>query len=69
MSTQLDDGLIPSQLVDQLAKGYDALACEMKSVHEYQRQLENQLAWAKQQVRLATFIFSFLRDDTISSRS
>jgi cell division septum initiation protein DivIVA len=40
---------IPDQLVDQLAKGYDALAIELKRVHEQQQELENKLSWAKQQ--------------------
>jgi hypothetical protein len=40
---------VPEQLVEQLAKGYDALSVEMGKAFEYQRQLENKLAWAKQQ--------------------
>jgi hypothetical protein len=51
MSTLDGDGLVPGQLVDQLAKGYDALLFQMKAAQEYQRQLENKLAWAKQQVK------------------
>ena len=52
---ELDDPHVPGQLVDQLVKGYDALSFEMKRAHEHQRQLENRLAWAKQQVGIPTF--------------
>jgi hypothetical protein len=40
---------IPEQVVEQLVKGYDALAVELKRVHEQQKELENKLSWAKQQ--------------------
>jgi hypothetical protein len=52
MSILDTDPHVPNQLVEQLAKGYDALSLEMKRMQEYQRQLENKLAWAKQQVRI-----------------
>lgn len=56
MSTlDVDDNHVPEQLVDQLAKGYDSLAIELKRVHELSRNLENRLAWAKQQVSLHLF--------------
>jgi hypothetical protein len=47
----IKDPHVPDQLVDQLAKGYDALALELRRVHDVSRHLENKLAWAKQQVR------------------
>jgi hypothetical protein len=51
MSTlDVEDPHVPDQLVDQLTAGYDALATELKRVHEHSRQLENKLAWAKRQV-------------------
>jgi hypothetical protein len=46
---------IPEQLVEQLAKGYDALAVELKRVHEQQKELENKLSWAKQQASYNSF--------------
>ena len=50
MSTlDVEDPHIPDQLVDQLIKGYDALASELKRVHDHSLHLENKLAWAKQQ--------------------
>jgi hypothetical protein len=45
------DDHVPDQLVDQLAKGYDSLYSEIKRLDEKSQQLENKLAWAKQQVR------------------
>jgi len=39
------------QLVEQLLSGYDSLNLETKLLLEQRRQLENKLAWAKQQVR------------------
>ncbi len=45
----VDDPHVPDQLVDQLAKGYDTLALEVKRIHERRQNLENKLAWAKQQ--------------------
>jgi hypothetical protein len=60
MSTlNTEDPHIPDQLVDQLTKGYDALASELKRVHEHSLHLENKLAWAKQQASLI-FIAYFL---------
>ena len=42
---------VPDQLVDQLVRGYDALSAEIRALNEQRQQLENKLAWAKQQVR------------------
>lgn len=51
MSTlDVDQKFVPDQLVDQLAKGYDALNIEIRLLDEQRCQLENRLSWAKQQV-------------------
>jgi hypothetical protein len=43
---------VPTQLVDQLVRGYDALGIEIKALDEQRRDLENKLSWAKQQVNI-----------------
>ena len=43
---------VPDQLIDQLVKGYDALSIEIKTLNEQRQELENKLAWAKQQVHI-----------------
>jgi hypothetical protein len=45
----VDDPHVPDQLVDQLALGYDALTVEVKRILGQRQNLENKLAWAKQQ--------------------
>ena len=50
---------VPDQLVDQLVKGYDALSTEIRTLNEQRQELENKLAWAKQQVRSAIFVATF----------
>jgi hypothetical protein len=45
----VDGPHVPDQLVDQLALGYDALAFEVKRILGQRRNLDNKLAWAKQQ--------------------
>jgi hypothetical protein len=57
----VDGPHVPDQLVDQLALGYDALAWEVKRVHEQRQTLENKLAWAKQQASLFRFGPTFMR--------
>ena len=44
------------ELVEQLLSGYDSLNAEARLLQEQQRQLENKLAWAKQQVCLIFFL-------------
>ncbi len=41
---------VPDQLMEQLLKGYDSLHAEFKFLNDQYRELENKLAWAKQQV-------------------
>ena len=43
---------VPDQLIDQLVKGYDALSTEIKTLNEQRQEMENKLAWMKQQVRI-----------------
>ncbi|KAF2104293.1 hypothetical protein NA57DRAFT_51129 [Rhizodiscina lignyota] len=40
---------VPDQLMEQLLKGYDSLHAEFKLLNDQHRELENRLAWAKQQ--------------------
>jgi cell division septum initiation protein DivIVA len=61
----MDDPHVPDQLVDQLARGYDALALEVKRIHEQRQNLENKLAWAKQQASLPLYLLG--DEDTHSS--
>jgi hypothetical protein len=68
MSALADDSHVPDQLVDQLAKGYDALSLEMKRVHEHSRQLENKLSWAKQQASFPFISHPRMMNENISSR-
>jgi chaperonin cofactor prefoldin len=59
MSTlEVEHSYVPDQLVDQLAKGYDALSVEIKLLDEQRQELENRLSWAKQQVRLFYAFFA-----------
>jgi cell division septum initiation protein DivIVA len=69
MSTLDVEDHVPDQLVDQLAKGYDSLYGEIRRLDERSQQLENKLAWAKQQVIIAPSIHSLVHDDTQCSRS
>ena len=48
---------VPDQLMEQLLKGYDALHTEFKLLNDQHRELENKLAWAKQQVGLRLHFF------------
>ena len=52
---------VPDQLVDQLVKGYDALSVEIRTLDEQRQELENKLAWAKQQVGSAIFVSLLVR--------
>jgi hypothetical protein len=45
------------QLAEQLSAGFAALSGEYQILFEQQRQLENKLLWAKQQVRLTVSPF------------
>jgi hypothetical protein len=45
----VDNPHVPDQLVGQLALGYDALAFQVKRILGQRQNLENKLAWAKQQ--------------------
>jgi cell division septum initiation protein DivIVA len=56
MSTLDAEEHVPDQLVDQLAKGYDSLYSEIKRLDEKSQELENKLAWAKQQVCIHKYI-------------
>ena len=62
---------VPDQLVDQLVKGYDALSTEIRTLNEQRQELENKLAWAKQQVRSAHFVVTSrpMMKSSICSRS
>lgn len=44
------------QLVEQLAVGFDTLSSEYRILYDRHRELENKLAWAKQQVRYQPFL-------------
>jgi hypothetical protein len=57
----VDGPHVPDQLVDQLAKGYDALALEVTRIHEQRQNLENKLAWAKQQASIPRYITFAMR--------
>lgn len=52
---------VPDQLVDQLVKGYDALSTEIRTLDEQRQELENKLAWTKQQVRSTIFILHLVQ--------
>ncbi|KAF2674064.1 hypothetical protein BT63DRAFT_419378 [Microthyrium microscopicum] len=40
---------VPQQLVEQLSRGYDSLTVEFQRLSQQHQELENKLAWAKQQ--------------------
>lgn len=59
MSTiDIENSPLPSQLLEQLVRGYDALNAEFKLLNEYRRELENKLSWAKQQVAMPSVTFA-----------
>ena len=51
MSAVETEDHVPEQLVEQVSRGYDALAIEVARYQARQRDLENKLSWAKQQVK------------------
>jgi len=66
MSTvEYDVEHVPDQLVDQLVRGYDALSSEIRTLNEQRQELENKLAWAKQQVCSAILPSHISSDDEI----
>ena len=53
-------------LAERLSEGFAALSGEYQTLFEQQRQLENKLSWAKQQVRHIPFLSSTLFHDETS---
>jgi hypothetical protein len=49
-----------SNLADQLSEGFSVLLHEYCVLREQQQQLEDQLEYAKKQVRMINFLLSFM---------